>query len=118
MKSRVLVVDDWKDSTESLAMLLEAWRYEVRTALNGESALQIADRFRPNVVILDLGMPQMDGFEVARRLRRDYAGELKIICVSGYGAPADRQRTKEAGFDHHLLKPADPDELQRLLQAS
>jgi DNA-binding response OmpR family regulator len=116
MTLRVLAVDDWQDTTISLAILLEAWGHRACTAFAGESALALAEAFRPDVVILDLGMPKMDGYEVARRLRQTFGEGLRIICLSGYGRAEDRQRSREAGCDHHLLKPADLDELQRLLQ--
>jgi CheY-like chemotaxis protein len=117
MTLRVLAVDDCEVVTSSLAILLDRWGYEVRTAPSGETALSVAQDFRPDVVISDLVMPRMDGFEVARQLRRDQTGKLTIICLSSIGTPACRRRTKEAGFDHHLVKPADPAKLRQLLQS-
>jgi DNA-binding response OmpR family regulator len=115
---RVLVVDDCPDTTASLAMLLHLWGYDVCVASNGPGALEAAGSRRPDVVLLDIGLPGMDGYEVARRLRRehDLAGAL-ILTLSGYGREADRCRAWEAGCDHHLVKPVDPEELHGLLEA-
>ncbi len=113
---RVLVVDDNADGAEMLAEFLRAEGHEVRTAHDGPAALQAAESFRPEVVFLDIGLPRMDGYEIARRLRQQ--AELKssfLVALTGYGQEEDRRRTEEAGFDAHLVKPADPDELQRLL---
>ena len=113
---RILIVDDNVDSAESLAMLLELTGHIARTAHDGPAALETALAFRPRVVLLDIGLPRMDGYEVARRLRQDpaYAG-MTVIAMTGYGQEEDRRRSKEAGFDRHLVKPVDPDELQDLL---
>jgi CheY-like chemotaxis protein len=117
MALRVLVVDDSKDSTDAMEMLLAAWGFEGRAALDGPSALQIAESFRPDAVILDIAMPGMDGYEVARRLRQTFGEKLTIICVSGLGTEEHRRQSREAGCNHHLLKPADPEELERLLKS-
>ncbi len=112
---RVLVVDDDLDMVTTLATLLELWGYEVRAALDGEATLSTAATFRPDAVILDIAMPRMNGFELTRRLRRAGPRGLTVICLSGYGSEADRERSREAGCDHHLIKPADPEEIRRLL---
>lgn len=108
---RVLVVDDCMDNRESMAMVLRAWGYEVRTAFDGKFALQVFGEFRPNVVLLDLAMPIMAGREVARCLREQQgARPLLLVVVSGLGREADT-----ADIDAHLTKPADLDALKSLL---
>ena len=117
---RILIVDDNEDAADSLAALLSLDGYEVRVAYTGESALEFAREIPPDVVFLDIGMPEMDGLEVCRRLRSDCAPNEKrhvIVAVTGWGTQADRQRTREAGFDAHLVKPVEPHALQGLLQA-
>jgi CheY-like chemotaxis protein len=115
---RVLIVDDNRDAAEMLGMLVRLWEHEVAMAHDGRSALEVAAGFRPDVVLLDLGLPELDGYEVARRMRRhpDLA-EVLLVAVSGYGRPEDLQRTREAGFDEHLVKPVDPQVLAELLAA-
>jgi CheY-like chemotaxis protein len=117
---RVLVVDDNVDSAQSMSLLLGLEGYQVECAYDGEEALQRAERFRPHVVLLDLGLPRFSGYEVARRLRGEGSDaevdpELLLVAVSGYGRERDRQAAREAGFDLHLTKPADPDEVLRVL---
>jgi two-component system CheB/CheR fusion protein len=115
---RILVVDDNPDSAETLALLLQFGGHDVRTAHEGESALETAYAFRPQVIVLDIGLPKMDGYEVARRLRQDpEMKKLFLVALTGYGQDEDRQRSKDAGFDHHLVKPVDPAELQSVLTA-
>jgi signal transduction histidine kinase len=115
---RVLLVEDNPAAAEGLRDLLSLWGHEVFFAPDGEAALQVMDGTPPDVVLLDLGLPGMDGFEVARRLRRrpGFEGVL-LVAVTGYGQERDRRRTQEAGFDLHLLKPVAPEELKQLLQA-
>ena len=114
---RILVVDDNADSAESMALLLSLSGHETRTAGDGPAALEAFRAFRPAVVLLDIGLPGMDGYEVARRLRAE-AGEAgaTLVAVTGYGEDYDRQRAREAGFDHHLVKPVDPAKLSALLR--
>ncbi len=113
---RILVVDDNEDAAVSTTMLLEAMGNEVRTAYDGAEALGIAADFRPQVVLLDLGMPKLNGYETARRLRQEPWGqEMVLIALTGWGQEQDRQRTTDAGFDHHLVKPVDPSALRNLL---
>jgi signal transduction histidine kinase/CheY-like chemotaxis protein len=115
---RVLVVDDNVDAADSLGRLLELEGHEVRRVHDGPTALAAADAFRPDVVVLDLGMPGMDGYEVARRLRdRDEAGVV-LVALSGYGRDDDRRRARLAGFDHHLTKPAEIGTLRALLASA
>lgn len=114
---RVLVVDDNIDSAQSMSLLLELEGHEVTCAHDGHSALDAASAFDPEVVLLDLGLPEINGYEVARRLRAEprHAGVL-LIAISGYGRDQDRAASQEAGFDFHLTKPADPDMVMQLMQ--
>ena len=111
---RVLVVDDNKDTVDSLAMLLRLAGHEVATAASGPAALRAALSENPDVVLLDLGLPGIDGYEVARRIREQTDKPL-LIAMTGYGQAEDRERSKEAGFERHLVKPVDPAQLQHLL---
>lgn len=116
---RVLVVDDNEDAAESLAALLRIFGHEVGVALDGEQALELAPRLQPDVVLLDVGMPRMDGHEVARRMRAEpWGNALRIIALSGFGDGGDRLRSREAGCDDHLVKPVSPADLQHVLGAS
>lgn len=117
-RRRVAVVDDNVDAAEMLATLLRLRGHEVALAHDGPSALALLDAVRAEVVVLDIGMPGMDGHEVARELRRRpaYARAL-LIAMTGWGQEEDRRRSREAGFDHHLVKPVAPEELDRLLEA-
>jgi CheY-like chemotaxis protein len=113
---RVLVVDDYPDTTESLAMLLRLWGYEALLAFDGPGALSTALSERPDAVLLDLGMPGLDGYEVARRLRaHPETQKVLLVAVTAYGQEGDRLRSRQAGFDHLLLKPVEPDRLRLLL---
>jgi PAS domain S-box-containing protein len=114
--ARILVVDDNLDASMSLAMLLEVSGHMVCTAADGPSALAKASSFNPNVVLLDIGLPQMDGYEVARLLRQQPGSNIEmLVALTGYGGQEDRRRSKEAGFDRHLVKPLDPSDLEKLL---
>lgn len=113
---KVLVVDDNRDAAETLAELVELWGFEVETAHDGLSALQHAGEWEPNVVFLDIGMPGLNGYEVARRLRADARfRDATLVALTGYGQPEDFERSRAAGFDHHLVKPVDVSELEKLL---
>jgi CheY-like chemotaxis protein len=116
---RVLVVDDNVDAAQSMSLLLGLEGYLVECAYDGEQALLRAERFKPHVVLLDIGLPRLSGYEVARRLRAESGApwdpSLLLVAVSGYGRERDRQAAREAGFDLHLTKPADPDEVLRVL---
>ena len=113
---RVLVVDDNVDSADSIAMLLQVSGHDVRVAYSGPDALERAAEYQPDIVLLDIGLPGMDGYEVARRLRAHTQLEkVKLIAVTGYGQDADRLQSQEAGFDYHLVKPVDAQKLQDLL---
>jgi PAS domain S-box-containing protein len=113
---RVLVVDDNEDSAASMGMLLNFLGTDVQVAHDGPTALAIIESYRPDVVLLDIGMPGMDGFEVARQVRQrvDF-NNIMLIALTGWGQTEDRNRTRAAGFDHHLVKPADITALQSLL---
>jgi CheY-like chemotaxis protein len=113
---RILVVDDNVDAADSLTVLLRLMGNDVRTAHDGPAALAAAQTYRPDVVLLDLGLPGMSGYEVCRRLREGHfaTGPL-VVALTGYGKDEDRRRTREAGFDRHLVKPVNPDELREVL---
>jgi PAS domain S-box-containing protein len=113
---RILIADDNLDAAEALALLLRMSGDEVCTAKDGLEALQQATDFHPDVVLLDIGMPRMDGLEAARRLRQQpWAKKVLILAMTGWGQESDRQRSKEAGIDYHLVKPVDPLALRHLL---
>ena len=113
---RVLLVDDNADSADGLALLLQLQGYEVRVAYDGERALETARAFRPDVALLDIGMPTMDGYELARRLHAaPETRHTQLIAMTGWGREDDQQKGREAGFSHHLVKPFEPSALERLL---
>jgi PAS domain S-box-containing protein len=113
---RVLVVDDNTDAAESLATLVEMWGHEVRSAHDGPAALAAAEEFRPDVILLDIGLPGLTGYEVAGRLRaRPEFQSVRLIALTGWGQDADRERSRAAGFELHLVKPVDPTELKKIL---
>jgi CheY-like chemotaxis protein len=115
-RARLLVADDNRDAADTLGMLLEMKGYDVRVAYDGRGALALAQEFRPSVVLLDIGMPDLSGYEVARALReKPWGGALLVIALTGWGQDSDRQRAQDAGFDWHLTKPVDPDALQALI---
>jgi CheY-like chemotaxis protein len=115
-RKRMLVVDDNGDSAESLALLLALAGHETHVAHDGPEALVRADALRPDAVLLDLGLPGLNGYEVCRRLRvESWAREIPIIAITGWGQDEDRQRSKDAGFDAHLVKPVVFEELTALL---
>jgi CheY-like chemotaxis protein len=110
---RVLIVDDNEDAAESLAMVLELEGHLVRTASSGLAGLARMDEFRPEVVILDIGLPDVSGYEIARRIRDEYKhGHVLLIAVTGWGQEQDKQAAQTAGFDYHFTKPVDPRALQ------
>jgi CheY-like chemotaxis protein len=114
--ARILVVDDLAAAADSMRILLEYKNYRVETAYDGLTALQIAKVFKPDVILLDIGLPGIDGFEVARQLRAiPQLGNVLLVALTGYGQDKDRQLTIEAGFDAHLVKPADIDKLCTLI---
>ena len=115
---RILVVDDKPDAADSLALLLRVIGHQVRTAYSGASALDVARQFGPEIIFLDLGMPRMDGYEVARRLRREHGpDDLTLVALTGYNQEEDLRHCRDAGFDSHLCKPADLDAVQHILDS-
>ena len=116
---RIVVVEDNRDGREGLRMLLESWGHRVEEAGDGRRGLELALSSRPDVALIDVGLPELDGYQVAQAIRKAPGGErLLLVAVTGYGQPEDAQRAREAGFDAHLVKPLDPDELRRLLQGA
>jgi CheY-like chemotaxis protein len=116
VRRRVLVADDNRDAADALAMLLELAGHEVRVAHGGRAALSLAQTFRPDVAILDIGMPELNGYEVAKELRRaSWGARMCLVALTGWGQDEDRQRAQDAGFNRHLTKPVDTDALERLL---
>lgn len=116
---RVLIVDDNADAAETLAMVVTLMGHEVATAENGQVALEVAPEFRPHVILMDLGMPVMDGWEAARRMRAEpWSQSVRLVALTGWGQDSDREKTRAAGFDRHLVKPADPETLRQLLETS
>jgi CheY-like chemotaxis protein len=113
---RVLIVDDCKDTVDSLSILLGIWGHEVRVAYDGATALTTAGSFQPEVVLLDILLPRLNGYQVARQLRQlpEMSGAM-LVAVSGYAENDDFAKSQEAGFDRQLVKPVELDELQRLL---
>lgn len=113
---RVLIADDNKQAAEMLGMLIKTFRHNVRLAYDGQQAVDIAEQFRPDVILMDLGMPQMDGYEASRRIRaQPWGASTVIVALTGWGQGQDQERTKAAGFDRHLVKPARLADLQQLL---
>lgn len=114
---RILVVDDNRDSAETLSMLLELMGHEMNLAYDGEQALALAKEIKPDVVLLDIGLPKMDGYEVARQIRQEPWGSNPIlVAITGWGQTEDKDLSRESGFDHHLVKPVDHDHLLKLIQ--
>jgi CheY-like chemotaxis protein len=114
-RRRVLVVDDNRDGAESMTMLLGAHGHEVRTVHDGPTALTVAAEWRPDVMLLDIGLPGMNGYDVAERIAgQPWRGSMQLVAVTGWGQAEDRARSAKAGFDAHLVKPV---ELDVLLQA-
>jgi CheY-like chemotaxis protein len=110
------VVDDNRDAAETTAMLLELMGNHVHKVYDGEAAVAAAQEFRPEVVLCDIGLPKLNGYEVCRQIRAEaWAKDAVLIAVTGWGQDGDRQQTADAGFDQHLVKPVDPDALLRLI---
>jgi len=103
------------DAAESLALMLEILGHDVRMAHDGEAGVSLAAEFRPDVILMDIGMPKLDGYEAAQRIRAGAWSRPYLIALTGWGADEDRRRTREAGFDRHLVKPVDPDALLKMI---
>lgn len=112
---RVLVVDDDEESADVFAELLSTLGHYVKVAYDGMTGLKIDETWQPQVIFLDLGLPELDGYEVARRLRAQRPGARRIIALSGFGQAADHERSRSAGCDHHLVKPATLDDILQAL---
>lgn len=115
---RILVVDDNEDAADMLAFLLQTWGHDVITVYDGEAALRMARTDPPGLVLLDIGMPGLDGYATAHRLRamHPHASSMKLVALTGFGQPSDVQRARDACFDHHLTKPADHAALRELIE--
>jgi CheY-like chemotaxis protein len=112
---RVLIADDNRDGAETLGMFLQTLGHEVHIAHTGTEALEAARRLKPHIGVLDIGMPDLSGYEVARRIRMEAWGDrVTLIAVTGWGQEDDKRRAHAAGFDHHLTKPIDPEQLEHL----
>jgi CheY-like chemotaxis protein len=117
-RTRILVADDNIDAADSLALLLDMAGHDVRVVHDGRAALSVAQSFRPDTVLLDIGMPLMSGYEVARALRQEpWGAKITLIALTGWGQESDRLKAMEAGFDRHLTKPVDPDMLEQLMNS-
>ena len=115
-KNRILVVDDNKDSANSMAAMLEMLGHEARAAFDGIAAVETAESYKPDIVLLDIGLPKMSGLAAARKIREQSWGQaMFLIAVTGWGDEKDRRRSAEAGFNLHLVKPVDPAELENVL---
>lgn len=116
-KRRILVADDNRDAVESLATMLRLSGNEVHTASDGEEAVQLAEQLRPDVVLMDIGMPRLNGRDATRRIReQEWGKRMVVIALTGWGQEADRRLSREAGCDDHLVKPVDFAELSRLMR--
>ena len=114
---RVLIVDDYPDAAETACMLLTMLGHDCRYATTAKEALLLAGRFEPNVAILDIGLPDLSGFDLARELRKQFRGRpLYLAAVTGWGQPEDRAKAFAAGFNHHVLKPADQQKLMTIIE--
>src|SRR5215210_518027 len=115
---RILVADDNADSASSMALLLEILGNEVRTAFDGLEAVEVAAAFRPDVILLDIGMPRLDGYDACRRIREQPWGrDVVLIALTGWSQEEDVRQSRDAGFDHHLVKPVEPATLEKVLAA-
>src|SRR5690606_37336032 len=111
-----LVVDDNEDAAELLSRALSRRGFDVRVAHDGPEALRVAGEFHPDAAVLDIGLPVMDGYQLAESLRRELgSGLTRLVAVTGYGQPSDRERSAKAGFDAHLVKPVELTQLERCL---
>ncbi len=115
---RILVVDDNRDAATSLAMMLKLMGNEAAKAHDGIEAIEIAEQFRPDLIMLDIGMPRLNGFDTAKRIRAlPWGQQVTIVALTGWGQEEDRKRSKEAGIDDHLVKPVEPSALEKMLKS-
>jgi CheY-like chemotaxis protein len=115
---RILIAEDNRDSADSLKTLLEALGYETHVAYDGEAAVRAAAVLRPDVIIMDIGLPGMNGYDAARQIRAQHSGiRATIVALTGWGQHADRLKSAQAGMDHHLVKPLDLDALKQILDS-
>jgi CheY-like chemotaxis protein len=112
---RILVAEDNEDAAEMMRVMLDFKGHEVRVAADGAQAVDVAAAFQPDVAFLDIGMPRMDGYEAARRIRGLLGRRVMLVALTGWGQDEDKRRSQEAGFDQHLTKPPDPEVLDRLI---
>nr|WP_232293257.1 response regulator [Stigmatella aurantiaca] len=112
---RILLVEDNSDARQALKDLLELWGHRVQVAQDGMEGLALALEVRPDLALVDIGLPGLDGYRVAKELRARVGRNIRLVAITGYGGPEDRSRALQAGFDHHMVKPVKPDELNRLL---
>lgn len=113
---RIVVVDDNVDAADSLGLMLEMAGHQVRTANDGEAGIAVAAQFRPDVVLMDIGMPKLNGYEAARRMRQHpWSQGMVLVALTGWGQEGDRKKSADAGFDHHLVKPVEMDALTKLM---
>lgn len=115
---RILIVDDHRDAVAGLALLVTMGGHEARTAADGLAALDVARIFHPEIILLDIGLPKKDGYEVARELRREHGEAVLLVAITGYDREEDRRRAREAGFDHLLVKPVTAEALRPFLVGS
>jgi CheY-like chemotaxis protein len=116
---RVLVIEDNRDARETFRMMLELAGHEVLEAEEGQQGLELLRAVRPDIAVIDVGLPGLDGYEVARRFRAEPASDsVVLVALTGYGTPEARERSQQAGFDHHLIKPVNPELLRELMNRS
>jgi len=115
---RILIIEDNPDSRETLQLLLRVWGHDVEAAEDGWAGVKKALEWRPELALVDIGLPRLDGLQVARKVREALGDQITLIALTAYSQPEDRRRAFQAGFDHFMSKPADLDELQRLVTGS
>jgi CheY-like chemotaxis protein len=116
LQRRILVADDNEDSLASMALMIKILGNDVRTAADGIEAIEMAESFRPSLILLDIGMPKLNGYDVCRRIREQtWGADVVIVALTGYGQEDDKRQAKEAGFNRHLVKPVGLDAIRKLL---
>ena len=118
MRCRVLVAEDIPDAAEMMRLMIECMGHEVRVAADGVQAVEIAQAFAPQIALLDIGMPRMDGYEAARQIRAALGPSVVLVALTGWGQEQDQRRAYAAGFDHHVTKPAEPAVLESLIASA